>query len=148
MVRSKDPVHRGHRAEVGALVEQRRPGLCDGLVDEPVTGQDAQHRRPLGFGEGVDRAWTWPRRSRSNRPTRPVVAGAGAAQQRTRRYDPDVLGEVVDGGVDHLLDRLSVSALSESVSKSALTFPMRSNAALLRANSASALAARAVNASI
>ena len=76
------------------------------------------------------------------------MSGAGAAQQGARAGDPDLLGQDVHGRVDHLLERLSVSALSESVSKSALTSPMMANAALLRASSASAFVARAVNAAI
>jgi hypothetical protein len=40
-----------------------------------------------------------------------------------------ILGEAGDGRVDHGVDRGSVSALSESVSKSACTFPTISNAA-------------------
>ncbi len=67
----------------------------------------------------------------------------GAAQQGAGAGDPAQLGQDVHGRVDHLLDRGSVSALSESVSKSALTLPVMSNAALLRASSASASAARA-----
>lgn len=50
--------------------------------------------------------------------------------------------------MDHLLDRGGVSALSETVCKSACAVPTRSNASLVRASSTSAFAARAVNASI
>ena len=35
VVGAQHPVHRGHRAQVGALVEQRGPRLRDGLVGEP-----------------------------------------------------------------------------------------------------------------
>jgi hypothetical protein len=44
---AEQPVHRGHRAQVGALVEQRRPALADGLVDEPATVQLGQYPRTL-----------------------------------------------------------------------------------------------------
>ena len=52
-------------------------------------------------------------------------------------------GQPVDGRVDHRGDRGGLSALSESVSKSACAFPIRSSAALVLASSASAFSARA-----
>lgn len=38
-----------------------------------------------------------------------------------------MLGELVDGWVDHRGDRVGVSALSESVTKSACAYPTRSD---------------------
>jgi len=148
VVRPKDPVHARLGAQVGALVEQRRPHLGDGLVDEPVTREYAQHVAAFGVGEGVHGRRPRCCRAEHHRPLGPVVTRPGTPEQGAGASDPHLLGELVHGRVDHLLDRGSVSALSESVSKSALTFPMMSNAALLRASSASAFAARAVNAAI
>lgn len=47
---AQQPVHRRHRAQVGALVQQRGPGLGDGLVGEPGAVQPGQHLLALGGG--------------------------------------------------------------------------------------------------
>ena len=48
---AQHPVEGGHRAEVGALVQQRRPDLVRGQVSEPVAVQHVQDRLPLGRGQ-------------------------------------------------------------------------------------------------
>jgi len=74
-----------------------------------------------------------------------VVAGTGLAQQSAGLRDRGLLHEFGHDRVDHGVDRGSVSALSESISKSACAFPMISRAAFVLASSRSARSARAFN---
>ena len=48
---AQHPVVGGHRAEVGALVQQRRPDFVRGQVSEPAAVQRVQDRLPLGRGQ-------------------------------------------------------------------------------------------------
>jgi hypothetical protein len=48
---AQHPVVGGYRAEVGALVQQRRPDLGRRGVSEPVAVQHGQDRRPLARGQ-------------------------------------------------------------------------------------------------
>ena len=45
----EDPVHRPGRAQVGALVQQRRVGLLRRDVDEPLGVQHLEHSLTLGL---------------------------------------------------------------------------------------------------
>ena len=144
---AQQPVHRAHRRQVDAFVEQCRPGLRDGLVAEPRAGQHANDPVLLGDGERVRRRR--PRRAlrRDERhgPAVAVVTATRLAQQRARPGGRGLPGQQQHRGGDHGFDRGSVSALSESSSKSACAFPTISSAALVLASSRSARSARAVS---
>ena len=50
---AQDPVIGGHRSQVGALIQQRRPCLGGGGVSEPRRVQHVQDRLPLGGGQSA-----------------------------------------------------------------------------------------------
>ena len=54
-VLGQHPVHRGHRTQVDALVEQLGIDLQRREIDEPVAGEHLQDPAPFGIGELVDR---------------------------------------------------------------------------------------------
>src|ERR1039458_2219975 len=68
---------------------------------------------------------------------RTAGAGGAAPEQATGLLDPDRVGQVAVVGVDHLVYFSSVSALSESISKSACAFPTMSRAVRVFFSSAS-----------
>ncbi|MDP9823686.1 hypothetical protein J2S59_003495 [Nocardioides massiliensis] len=72
-VGAQQPVHRRHRAQVGALVQQRGPGLGPRIVAEPLRRQHAQHVSLFSFGERVRR-----RRACRVRPVHEGPAGRGS----------------------------------------------------------------------
>ena len=73
----------------------------------------------------------------------PVVARSRSAHQLTRAPRRGHRCEFFEVGVDHFVDLLPVSALSERSSKSACAFPVISNANLVRCSSAASLSLRA-----
>jgi hypothetical protein len=106
------------------------------LVAEPFGVQHGEDLVDLGVGErpvaigvsGVAARWSW-------RAVLAVVGGAGAADASAGAGSGDApLDEFVDGGVDDGVYVSSVSALLESSSKSACTFPWTSMIASALAN--------------
>ena len=54
-VLSQHPVHRGHRTQIDALVEQLSVDLQRREIDEPVAGEHLNDPAPFGIGEFVGR---------------------------------------------------------------------------------------------
>jgi len=139
---TQQPIERRDRAQVAALVQQDRPRLGRGQVDEPIRVQLGQDRGPLlgcqgtGLGAVAVRGRRRPR-WRRGLTVPPVVAGLRDADRLARVPDPDLGGKVFDRGVGHLVDLASVSPLSESVSKSACSFPCTSTTKRALASSCS-----------
>ena len=52
---AEQPVHRGDRGQVDALIDQDRPDLPRGLAGEPGTVQDGKQLLPLAGGQRVRR---------------------------------------------------------------------------------------------
>ena len=73
---AQQPVHRGHRAQVGAFVQQRGPDLGRRQVGEPLAVQHVQDR--LAFGRG-QRPGLAPVPVRHRRPARRRQGWPGAA---------------------------------------------------------------------
>ena len=136
-VGAQHPVHRRHRAQVGALVEQRRPGLrrptcrrTGGCSAPPAPrarsrrGQRVRRRRPrrrAGRGPaGAARGSGWP---------------ATGPTARTRSPSRCARASSATAGAITASTAASVSALSESSSKSACAFPTTSRAAWVLASS-------------
>jgi len=72
----KQPVHRGDRGQVDALIDQQGPGLARGLVPEPGTIQDREQLAALGGRQRV-------RRGRPPLPAPRPGASAPAVNRRT-----------------------------------------------------------------
>ena len=49
------PIHRGHRTQIAALIEQLGVDLQRSQIYEPLTGQRGQHVAPFQFAQLVDR---------------------------------------------------------------------------------------------
>src|ERR1039458_8841680 len=137
VVGGEDPVHRADRAQVGALVQQRRVGLLGGGVNEPLAVQYLEHPLALGLCERSLRHRPRPGRSRSRWPPPAVDRGWRRPERSARRPGPDQRGQLLNGGGDHrsvLLGALSVPSIS---SNSAETFPWISTTRFIFASSAS-----------
>ena len=80
VVRLEDPAHRPGRAQVGAFVQQRRPGLLRGDVDEPLGVQHVERLRALGRCQRPGR-----RRPRPAVAAVPADAGDGRSSPQTRQ---------------------------------------------------------------
>src|SRR5215216_3419025 len=134
---TQQPVHGRDRGKVAPVVQQPGPDLRGGQVAEPWFVQHAQDL--LAFGRAERVRWARPRPGRRARAgsASPVVGRAWLAEQHTGPLGVDQRRQLGEGRLDHLLDRGSESALSESCSKSACAFPTISNAARVRASSAS-----------
>src|SRR6202171_4071368 len=124
---AQQPIEGRLRAEGDTFVEQRGPHLGRGHVDEPVAVQHVEDRLLLLGAQGT-RLRPFAVRDR-RRPLRcradavpPVVAGLRRAYGDARIPHADAPGEFGDGPVAHGVDLGSVSALSESVPKSACSF--------------------------
>jgi len=133
----QQPVHGRDRAQVDAVVEQPGPDLCGGGIAELLGSQHVQDVLAFGFGQLVGRLGPWDRRAQHRGLAMPVARRSGHAQQRTGRLDRRRLLEGRQVLVDHGLDRVSVSALSESFSKSACNFPVISKAVFVASSSSS-----------
>ncbi len=85
--RPGDPIHRGRRAPVAALVELSRPDLADRQVRVGRGVDQREHRGPLGGRERLPVLGHQPRRSWTvHRPAgMAVVGGRGPAEQRADR---------------------------------------------------------------
>jgi hypothetical protein len=124
---AQQPVERGDRPEVDAFIQQRGPHLGRREVDEPVAVQLIEDRRPLGQAQRprLD-ALAVPKRHRPWRgrtlPVPPVVAGLRRTHRLAGFAHANPRGQLCDRGVGHGVHRGSVSALSESVSKSSCSF--------------------------
>ena len=115
-------------AEVDAFIEQRGPHLGRGHVDEPVAVQHVEDRLLLLGAQGTRLPPLAVRDRRRPLGWRadavpPVVAGLRRAYGDARIPHADAPGELGDGLVGHGVDLGLVSALSESVSKSACSLP-------------------------
>src|SRR5690606_16026841 len=113
----------------------------------------AQHRQHLlafGLGEFVRRFWPRRRRPEHRWPASTQHRRAVRAEQLARLLRRRRLLQRRQRLGDHGFDLGSVSALSESFSKSACAFPVISNASFVRSNSASSRAflARSFSSSI
>ncbi len=103
---AQDPVHRGGRAQVAALVEQHRVHLARGQVDEPLRVQHVEDLGPLARRQRPRlrrrlRARRGPGRGRGLAVVA-VVGGPRASHRRARRPHPDQRGQLGDGGVGHV----------------------------------------------
>ena len=135
---SQDPVHRGDRTQIDALVEQLSVDLQRCQIGEPVTVEHFQDPAPFPISQLVDRAgavsptpraWVRWRRgvagSPSSAPSRSTPLRAWSRHRGDQRHI----------GVRHRFLRCSSeSALSERVSKRACAFPMMSSAASVVVN--------------
>ena len=130
----QQPVHRGDRAQVDAVIEESGPHL--GRCQIAVFGrpQHRQHVLTFGLGERVGRRRAWDGRAKFRGLVPPIVGGTGPTQQGGSPADACLFREFVEVVVDHLVDLGSVSALSEMSSKSACAFPVISNANLVRSS--------------
>src|SRR6202171_156427 len=124
---AQQPIEGRLRTEVDTVVEQRGPHLGRGHVDEPVAVQHVEDRLLLLGAQGTRlRPFAVRDRRRALRcradavPT--GVAGLRRAYGDARIPHADAPGEFGDGPVAHGVDLGSVSALSESVPKSACSF--------------------------
>lgn len=88
VMRREQPVHRALRAEVGALVEQRRVDLGRRQIDEARRVERVEHVLLLGGRERARRPAARPRAE--HRGTLPsVVRGGRHAQRGTQRRDAE-----------------------------------------------------------
>ena len=86
----RDPVHRPGRTQVGALVQQRRPGLLWRYVDEPAPEwSDLEHLLALGLRQRPDGRRPRPVRSGLRGPATAVDRRRRRAQRPARRPGPD-----------------------------------------------------------
>ena len=92
----EQPVHRALRAQVAALVEQRRPDLRRRAVDEPLRVQQLEHRLAFGLGERPRRRRPRPRRPRLGRPAAAVDRRRRGAQRPARRPGADDRRQLLD----------------------------------------------------
>ena len=103
---AQQPVEGGHRAQVGALVQQDRPRLGRGGVSEPLAVQHVQDRAPLGRAQRARlhpvavRHRSGPRRGRAG-PVPPVPAGLRHAGRLAGRPGADPRCHGRDGLVGH-----------------------------------------------
>lgn len=86
---AQDPVHRGHRAVVAALVQFPGPDLGGRKVGVGGAVHQLQHPGPLIVGQGGRVRGPRGRLGRFGRVQAPVVGGPGAAGQAARRDDAD-----------------------------------------------------------
>lgn len=100
---TQDPVHRGLRAQVAALIEQDRIHLTRRQIDETLLMQHRQHLGALRRGQGP-----WLRLRLLDRFCRcrglsvpPVVGCAGTTHRGARVLDAHHRGQFGDGFVDH-----------------------------------------------
>ena len=122
---AQHPVVGGHRAKVGALVQQDCPDFVRGQVSEPGAVQRVQDRLPLGGGQRPrldpvrvrDRGRLWLLRAG---PVVPVPGGLRHAGRPAGRPGADPGREQGDRLVGYDFGPGSVSALSEIVSKLAI----------------------------
>src|ERR1700694_1005196 len=139
---AQQPIEGRLRAEVDTFVEQRGPHLGRGHVDEPVAVQHVEDRLLLLGAQGTQlrpfavRDRRRPLRCRAD-AVPPVVAGLRRAYGDARIPHADAPGEFGDGLVGHGVDLGSVSALSESVPKSACSFACTSTTKRALASSCS-----------
>src|SRR5260370_34563379 len=138
----QQPVHRGDRGQVDALIDEQGPDLARGLVGEPGTVQDSEQLVALAGGQRV----------RRDRPPLPAP-GPDAITPAVNRGTgfPGVLARLLHAGhrfqqikcfFIYLADCFGESALSESSSKSASAFRMMSSAARVCSSFTSAFASR------
>src|SRR5512132_185803 len=135
--RAQQPVRGRDRGQVDPVVQHPGPDLRGWQVAEPWFVQHLQDLLAFGRAERVRRARSRPGRCARAGSAAPVVGRAWLAEQQARPLGVDQRRQLGDGRLDHLLDRGSESALSESCSKSACAFPTISNAVRVRASSAS-----------
>src|SRR5690606_13638661 len=126
------PVHLAFRAQVGALVEQRRIHLGRGQITEPLAAERFDDHILLGAGE---RRWVRPRwqPGGTRGPNRPALGALATVaigplvhtEGRTGPLHPDLGSELGDVRVEHLHDAGS-ALLRRIACKSADAFPCAS----------------------
>src|SRR5713226_7769295 len=138
----QQPVHRGDRGQVGALIDEQGPDLARGLVLEPRAIQDGKQLVALTGGQRV-------RRRRPPLPAPGPRAIAPAVNGGTRftgelacLFHAGHRFQQIEGVLTYLADGFGESALPESISKSANAFPMISSAARVCSSFTSAFASR------
>src|SRR6267378_917323 len=122
-----DAIHRGDRAPVPAFVQLTGPHLGDREVAVGRAGQQLEHQGAFGGVEGL-RRWCAGQPRAVHRPCRvdlAIVGRPGGPGQRAGFPHRYLRGtQFGEGGGHDVLGGTSLSALSESCSKSACAFPM------------------------
>src|ERR1019366_3557520 len=120
----QDPVHGGHRSEIGTLVEQFGVDRCRCLVDELVGFQGCFDLLALHRGEGPGLRSGDPFGSWRGRAPSMVAIPGGPVRPHARqgRRCPHKRGELADGLVDHLCSPFSAVLSVASCSNSAESF--------------------------
>src|SRR5680860_226587 len=140
---SEQAIHRRDRTQIDPVIQQPGPHLrwCQiAILSRTQHGEDLLL---FSLGELVGRCRPWRGRAMHRAQRGPVVTGAGSSQQLARPPYRGHRAEIFEVDVDHFVNSLSVSALSERSSKSACAFPVISNANLVRCSSAVSLSLRA-----
>src|SRR5450755_4958537 len=144
----QQPVHRPHRRQVAALVQQRGVHLLRRTVHEPLRVQHLEYRLALLFAQRPGR-----RRPRSRRSglwwSPPTVDGCGRGTQRAaRRPGAYHRRQLLNGLADHRPVLPGSPSVPSICSKSAETFPWISITFRAFASSASARSARSDSSAI
>ena len=137
---SEQSVHGRDQTQIGAVVEQPCLDLGGCKIAELRRSQRRQDVLTFSSGQLVRRCRAWRGRTHLRWVAASVVHCSWLAEQSTRLLGGGRCAEFREVGVDHFLNLSSMSALSESNSKSACAFPVISNANLVRFSSDSSFA--------